>query len=366
MSTHPKRIGVLTGGGDCPGLNAVVRAVVKTAIYRYGMEVFGVEDGFLGLVQNRIRPLSAADASNILALGGTILGTSNKCNPERYAVGYGPDGEPRFENVTERCLDHLRLHHIDTLVTIGGDGTQSGAQNFIKRGINCIGLPKTIDNDLVGTDITFGFLTAVQIATDAMDRLHTTAASHHRVMVVELMGRNAGWITLHAGVASGADVLLIPEIPYELKKVCDFVTARSKHGKRFSIVAISEGAKPKGGNQVVSRIDPTSPDPIRLGGVGLMLANDIERVTGIETRATVLGHVVRGGSPVAADRVLGTQLGHHAVELISQGQRNRLVVVHGMEITDTDITRVADKQRLVSPDHPLLRAARAVGTCFGD
>ncbi|MEC9374255.1 MAG: ATP-dependent 6-phosphofructokinase, partial [Planctomycetota bacterium] len=342
-----RRIGILTGGGDCPGLNAVIRAVAKTAIYQHNWEVFGIEDGFLGLVQNRIHPLTATDVSGILTVGGTILGSSNKCNPERYAVGFDESGEPRFENVTDRVLEHLKHHHLDTLVVIGGDGTMTGAHNLVENGINCVGLPKTIDNDLLGTDITFGFMTAVQTATEAIDRLHTTAQSHHRVMIVELMGRNAGWIALHAGIASGSDVILIPEIPYDLAAVCEYVQKRNKRGKRFSLVCVSEGAKPRGGKQIVSRIDPTSPDPVRLGGIGNALAEDIERVTNIETRATVLGHVVRGGTPVAADRVLATQLGNHAVKILAENRGNRLVVMRNLEVTDIDIREAAGGQRLV-------------------
>jgi 6-phosphofructokinase 1 len=238
--------------------------------------------------------------------------------------------------------------------------------HLVRLGLNCIGVPKTIDNDLFGTDVTFGFATAVMIATDALDRVHTTAASHHRVMVVEVMGRNAGWIALHAGIASGTDVILIPEIPYDLEKVCEFVIGRSRRGKRFSIICISEGARPKEGNQVVSRIDPTSPDPIRLGGIGQKLASDIETATGIETRTVILGHVQRGGTPVPADRVLATEFGGTAVDLLMSGEQGRLVVMKGRTVTHIPLEEAADKQRLVPLDLPLLRAARAVGTCFGD
>jgi 6-phosphofructokinase 1 len=361
-----QRIGVLTGGGDCPGLNAVIRAVAKAAIYDHKWEVFGIEDGFLGLIQNRIHPLTADAVSGILTHGGTILGSSNKADPTRYPTGYNADGEPTFGNVTDRVVEHVKHHELDTVVVIGGDGTMSGARNLVEHGVNCIGLPKTIDNDLVGTDITFGFMTAVETATEALDRLHSTAQSHHRVLVVELMGRNAGWIALHSGVASGSDVIVIPEIPYSLEAICDFVRGRNRRGRRFSIVAVSEGAKPEGGQQSVARIDPTSPDPVRLGGIGQRLAEDIERCTGIETRAVTLGHVVRGGTPVAADRVLATTLGAKAVELIADKRENRLVVIKNMEAADIDIREAADQQRTVPPDNPLLKAARAVGTCMGD
>ncbi len=360
-----QRIGILTGGGDCPGLNAVIRAVTKTALYRHKLEVFGIEDGFLGLVQNRIAPLTSDNVSNILTLGGTVLGTSNKCDPTRYPIENG-DADPQFKNVTDRCLEHIKHHQIDALVVIGGDGTMSCAANFVRMGVNCIGVPKTIDNDLEGTDVTFGFATARFIATAALDRIHTTAASHHRAMIVEVMGRNAGWIALHAGVASGSDIILIPEIPYDIDKICEAVLARSRHGKRFSILCISEGAAPLNGKQVVDHYDPTSPDPIRLGGVGKVIATQIEDKTGIETRTTVLGHVQRGGTPVPEDRVLATEFGHAAIEALMAGKKNRLIVMQGRTVTDTDLLAAEGKQRKIPLDHPLVKAARDVGVQFGD
>lgn len=366
MKNQPiKRIGVLTGGGDCPGLNAVIRAVTKTAIYRYGLEVFGIEDGFMGLVQNRIHPLTSNDVSNILTLGGTILGTHNKCDPTRYPVKQA-DGSTEFKNVTDRCMDHIKHHQLDAIIVIGGDGTMSGAANFVRLGVNCIGVPKTIDNDLEGTDVTFGFATACMVATEALDRIHTTAASHHRAMIVEVMGRNAGWLALHSGIASGSDIILLPEIPYDIDKVCQAVESRSKHGKRFSILCVSEGTKPKGGELVIDHIDPNSPDPIRLGGVGKVVANDIEKRTGIETRTTVLGHVQRGGTPVPSDRVLATEFGHAALEALMSGKKNRLIVMKGRTVTDVDLLIAEGKQRIVQMDNPLLLAARDVGTAFGD
>ncbi len=361
MSNSIKRIGVLTGGGDCPGLNAVIRAVTKTAMFKYGLEVYGIEDAYLGLIRNRIRPLSSGDVSNILTTGGTILGTSNKCNP----AAYDANGDGQVQDCTDRCIEHVKLNELDALVCIGGDGTMSGAASFVEKGINCIGVPKTIDNDIVGTDVTFGFATAVDIATDALDRIHTTAASHHRAMIVELMGRNAGWIALHSGIASGADVILLPEIPYDINAVCDHVTQRSKKGKRFTIIAVSEGAKPAGGEQVVAKVDPTSPDPIKLGGVGNVIADQIQRITGVETRCTVLGHVQRGGSPIPADRVLATQFGHAAIECLMHDHANRMIVMQNGQVTDIDILDVANKQRTIPADHPLVAAAEAVGTCFG-
>lgn len=359
-----KRIGVLTGGGDCPGLNAVIRAVTKSALHQYKLEVYGIEDGFLGLIQNRMRPLEWGDVSNILLAGGTILGTSNQANPERYAVK--KNGGVEWANVTDRVIEHVQANQLDAVVCIGGDGTMTGAANLIRNGINCIGVPKTIDNDLEGCEQTFGFDTAVATAADCLDKIHSTAMSHHRVMVVEIMGRNAGWLALHAGVASGSDIILIPEIPYDLNRVCDVLKARARTGKRFSIVCVSEGAKPKGGDVVVQRRVETSPDPVRLGGISMKLAADIEACTGLETRATVLGHIQRGGTPTPFDRVLATRFGYHALELVMQGARGKLVVWNEGRITETDIESVAGKQRKVPGDNQLVATARAVGTTFGD
>ena len=363
MSQAIRRIGVLTGGGDCPGLNAVIRAVAKTAMHRYGLEVLGIEDGFLGLVENRIHPLGWESVSNILTLGGTILGTNNKVDPRRWVERV--DGQIQTRDVTDRCLEHLRQHRLDALVVIGGDGTMTVASHFVRAGVRCVGVPKTIDNDLEGTDVTFGFTTAVSVAAEAIDRIHTTAASHHRAMIVEVMGRNAGWLALCAGMASGADVILLPELPFDIQTVCEEVLARSKRGKRCSILCVSEGARPKDGQQVVARYDPTSPDPVRLGGVGQVIGAQVEAKTGIETRVTVLGHVQRGGTPVPEDRVLATRFGHAAVELLMSGGAGRLVVLQRGALADIDLTSVADKQRLVPIDHPLIRAARDLGTCFG-
>jgi ATP-dependent phosphofructokinase / diphosphate-dependent phosphofructokinase len=358
------RIGVMTGGGDCPGLNAVIRAVAKTAFCQHNIEVMGIEDGFLGLIQNRMRPLDNESVSNILTLGGTILGTNNKVSPRQYHVTI--NGATEIRDVTDRCLEHIATNELDALVVIGGDGTMSITSDFGRLGINCIGVPKTIDNDLYGTDVTFGFATAVSIATEALDRVHTTAASHHRVMVVEVMGRNAGWIALHSGLASGSDVILIPEIPFTIDTVCDFVVGRSKRGKRFSIICVSEGARPKGGQQVIKRIDSTSADPVRLGGIGQKVAEDVESRTGIETRTITLGHIQRGGTPVASDRVLATEFGGKAIELLVSGERSRLVVMKGRTVTHIPLEEAEGKQRLIPLDDPLLRAARNIGTCFGE
>jgi 6-phosphofructokinase 1 len=364
MGKEIKRIGVLTGGGDCPGLNAVIRAVTKSAMHRYKLEVFGIEDGFLGLIQNRMHPLAWKDVSNILTLGGTILGTSNKANPEHYAIKR--NGHIEWANVTDRVIEHVAANELDAIVCIGGDGTMTGAANLVKHGINCIGVPKTIDNDLEGCDQTFGYDTAVQTATECLDKIHSTAMSHHRVMVVEVMGRNAGWLALAAGIASGSDVILIPEIPYHIEKINTLLTERSRQGKRFSIICMSEGAKAVDGEIVVARTVEGSPDPIRLGGCSTMLADAIEAATGLETRATILGHVQRGGTPSARDRVLASMFGYHALELAMSGASGKLVVMKDGKINDVNITDVAGKQRKVPLDHPLLTTARAVATNFGD
>jgi 6-phosphofructokinase 1 len=365
-SSAIRRVGVLTGGGDCPGLNAVIRAVAKTAIRMHGIDVVGIEDGFLGLIENRTRPLTFKDVSGILTRGGTILGSHNKANPGHFCIGLDSAGKPIFRDVTDRCLDTCTRNRLDALIVIGGDGTMACAAPLVRAGVNVIGVPKTIDNDLVGTEITFGFLTAVATATDALDRLHSTADSHHRVMVCEVMGRNAGWIALHAGVASGSDVILMPEIPFDLDVVADYIAARRSSGPKFAIVVVAEGAKPLGGEQIVARLDPTSPDPIRLGGIGQFVAKEIELRTGAETRTTVLGHIQRGGPPIAADRILGTNFGYYALETLMRGGVGRMVVRENNVFTDVDLLFAAGKQRLVPQNHPLVVAARGIGTSFGD
>ena len=366
MAPKVSRIGILTGGGDCPGLNAVIRVVTKAAITRLGIEVVGIEDGFLGLIRNRMRPLGMDDVSNILTVGGTILGTTNKADPARFAVGKDAEGRLVFEDVPPRVLEHIADRRLDGIVCIGGDGTMSGAAGLIQRGVPCVGVPKTIDNDLMATELTFGFTTAVQTATECIDRIHSTASSHHRVMLVELMGRNAGWLTLHAGLAGGADVILIPELPYDLEAICQACAERTRRSKRFTLIAVAEGAAPKGGKQVVNKVVHDSPDPVRLGGVSVLLSEQIAEKTDLETRATILGHVVRGGTPSAFDRVLATRFGFRAIELIAEGQWNRMVALQNGRITDAPIESVAHQQRTVSPDDDLIAMARAVGTCMGD
>ena len=358
-----KSIAVMTGGGDCPGLNAVIRAVTKTAINKFGLEVWGIEDGFLGLIEDRMHVLSYNEVSNILTVGGTILGSCNVANPFKYRAAVGKT--TRTRDVSDKCVRVLKRHGIDALICIGGDGTMASAAGFVKKGIDVMGVPKTIDNDLYGTDITFGFDTAVTTATEAIDKIHTTASSHHRVMLIEVMGRYAGWIALHAGVASGSDVILMPEMPYRLDKICDFVRGRSKRGKRFSIVVAAEGAKEKGGKMVVAKRLAHSPDPIRLGGVVNVLASRIGEQTGLDCRAVVLGHVQRGGTPTPFDRVLATNFGNMAVELLIKGVRGHLVVQKDGKLSSVPLSRVAGRIKTVPRNHHLIKAALAVGTSFG-
>lgn len=359
-----KRIAVLTGGGDCPGLNAVIRAVAKKAMLDHDMEVIGVEDGYLGLIENRCRELSYQDVSGILTLGGTILGTSNTANPYRHGVREG--GKFSFKDVSKAAIRNLKKLGVACLVCIGGDGTLAIAHRLQEDGVNAVGVPKTIDNDLRGTDVTFGFDSAVAVATEGIDRIHTTAQSHHRVMIVEVMGRTAGWLALHAGVAGGGDVILIPEMPYDVEAVTERVTQRAKTGKRFSIIVVSEGAKPQGGDVTVRRVVKESTIAVRLGGIGFVLGEQIENMTGLITRAVVLGHLQRGGSPTPFDRVLATRLGAKAVDLIQDGDFGHMVGVRGSKLVKVPLTKVAQGPRNVSQNEPLIAVARSVGTTFGD
>ena len=362
--TKLKRIAILTGGGDCPGINAVIRAVAKKAILEHGAEVIGVQDGFDGLVRNRCCKLEYNDVSGILTLGGTILGTSNAANPYRYPVKKGSRME--FQDLSKTAIANVEKLKVDCLVCIGGDGTMHISSDLFQDGVPIVGIPKTIDNDLLGTDTTFGFDSAVYIATEGIDRVHSTAQSHHRVMIVEVMGRNAGWIALHSGVAGGGDIILIPEIPYDGEIVAAKVKERNRRGKRFSIVVVAEGARPRGGDVVVRRIVKDSTDPIRLGGIGFVVGAQIEKTSGIETRTVVMGHLQRGGTPTPYDRVLATKLGTRAVDLIEKGDFGYMVAVKGNGLSKVRLQEVARGQRTVRASDPLVAAARAVGTSFGD
>ena len=360
-----KSIAILTGGGDCPGLNAVIRAVTKTADNKYNMTVWGIEDGYRGLIENRIHPLTYKNVSGILHVGGTILGSCNQSNPFKFATKTA-SGKIRYKNVSKKCLQNLRDRNIDALVCIGGDGTMCSAADFAKMGMPVVGVPKTIDNDLPATDYTFGFNTAVTTATDAIDKLHTTASSHHRIMVAEVMGRYAGWIALHCGIAGGADVILIPEIEYDIDKVVKFVKQRSQIGKRFSIIVVAEGAKPKGGKLTISQTRKDSPEPIRLGGIANVLSKQLEDITGLESRAVVLGHLQRGGVPTAQDRILATAFGNTAIELLVKGTKNHLVIFKDNKFSSVPLTKIAGKIKTVKRNNPLIKAARHIRTCFGD
>src|SRR3989338_6625416 len=349
-----KRIAILTGGGDCPGLNAVIRAVVKKAILEFSWDFIGIEDGYEGLVYDRHRRLTYNDVSGILTLGGTILGTSNRANPYKYIVTEKKN--TTFKDLSKIAIRNIKKLGMDCLVAIGGDGTLSIAHRLVKDGVPIVGIPKTIDNDIMGTDITFGFDSAVRVATKAIDMLHTTAQSHHRVMIVEVMGRQAGWIALYSGVAGGGGTIPLPEIPYDVNIAADKVKARSRKGKRFSIVVIAEGARPKGGEVTVrSRVKDGS-CPERLGGASFVLGEKLEKLTGVETRAVVIGHLQRGGSPTAFDRILGSQFGVKAVDMIEGREFGYMVGVRKGDFIEVPLDYVAKGIKQVPADHMLIRA----------
>ncbi|HYG57235.1 MAG TPA: ATP-dependent 6-phosphofructokinase [Symbiobacteriaceae bacterium] len=349
-----RRIGVLTAGGDAPGLNAVVRAVVKQSQVR-GAEVVGFIDGFKGLIHQKSRVLDLPAISGILPRGGTMLGTSNKENPFDY----------EGRNLGEHIVRYVRDMGVECVVFVGGDGSMSVARAFLELGLPTVGVPKTIDNDLGATDQTFGFDTAVTTATEALDKLHTTAESHHRVMVLEVMGRYTGWIALACGLAGGADAILIPEIPFTFEAVSRRIMQRKHAGKSFSIVVVAEGARTPDGQMVIARTIADSHEKIRLGGVGHVVGARIEELTGLETRVTVLGHIQRGGSPTPYDRILATRYGVHAANLALDRKYGRMVALRNNVITDVPLTE-AGMSRTVPPDGELVRTAKAVGIAFGD
>jgi len=362
-----KRIGVLTGGGDCPGLNAVIRAVVKSACHR-GWEVLGFEDGFFGVVEERVNPrvLDLVAVRGILDRGGTILGTSNKANPFRYPV---PRGD-RFveEDVSDRTIERLRRLGVECLVCIGGDGTLKIAHGLAQKGFPVVGCPKTIDNDLSDTDVTFGFDSARSVATEAVGRLHTTAESHDRVMILEVMGRDTGHLALHAAIAGGADAVLIPEVPYRIEPVVEEIRRRSRRGQTFSIVVVAEGAKPLGGEQAIVESATATPGRgvVRLGGAGKVAADLLaQHVTEHEIRVTVLGHLARGGMPTAYDRLLGTRFGCGAVDLVERGQFDHMVALAGNDIVARPLSS-ASNTRYVDLQGQLVHDARQLGLVFGD
>ena len=366
MDTTPaRRLGLLTGGGDCPGLNAVIRAFTRTAIGRYGASVVGIEDGFEGLLAGRFRELDYGSVAGLIGEGGTILGTTNKGDPWHFPVAQA-DGTTRIEDVSDALMGRIREAGIEALAVVGGDGSMHIAHRISGLGLPVIGVPKTIDNDLSATDTTFGFDTAVSIVSEAIDRLTTTASSHHRVMVIEVMGRYAGWIALAGGMAGGADTILIPEIPFRWEAVNRHVQQRAVRGRRYSIVCVAEGAKLPEGGEVVRALDARRTDARQLGGIGAVVGARIEADTGLETRVTVLGHLQRGGSPTAYDRILATRFGVAAAECACQGKSGVMVALRGNEIVPVPIVDAIASLRTVPPDHPMVLAAREVGTRFGD
>ena len=358
-----KRIAVLTGGGDAPGLNAVLRAVVKTAINVYGWEVLGVLDGYDGFIApGGVIPLNLASVRGILPLGGTILGTANRGNP--FARKVKRDGKEVVIDVSDEIVAAIKALDLQAVIVIGGDGTLRIATELGDKGVPVIGVPKTIDNDVGGTEVTFGFDTALMIATEALDRLHTTAEAHHRVMVLELMGRDAGFIALHAGVSGGADVILLPEIPFKFEAIIKKVRQRVERGSRFSLVAVSEGAKALGGEAVFSRSGDALYVP-RLGGIGQEVSHYIEG-QGFESRITVLGHIQRGGSPTAFDRWLATRYGAAAVRTAAEGRLGRMVSLRNAEVVDVPLLEALAIPKRVDLNGDAVRTARGIGISFGD
>ena len=361
MST---RIGILTGGGDCPGLNAVIRAVTLHARQTYGWEIVGIHNGFEGLYEEEYMDLTAATVQHLLARGGTILGSSNRANPFAYPVKL-PDGRVEIHDVSTRCLANLAKLELHGLIVVGGDGTMSFGHKFIQRGATrIVGVPKTIDNDLEATDYTVGFQTAVEVVVAAIERLHTTAESHERIMIVEVMGRYAGWIALTSGLAGGAHVVLIPEIDYDPDRVIDAFHRRHGRGVSYSLVVVAEGAKPKGGGlSVVAAGDVTKQE--KLGGAGQRLAEYIMAKTEYEVRSTVLGHVQRGGAPCAFDRELATRFGVRAVELIAEGKFGHVAAMEHGRLVAKPIEKAVKKLKLVDPQGELVRTAKGIGIEFG-
>lgn len=376
-----KKVAIITNGGDCPGLNAVIRAIVKTAETN-GVECYGYIEGYKGLYENNyIKLESNGSASGLLHRGGTIIGASNSTN--LFNLKVEENGKTVYRDVSDICVENVKKAGFDCIFTLGGDGTQKSARDFSLKGLKVIGVPKTIDNDVAHCEITFGYNTAVSVATEALDRLHSTAESHHRVMVLEVMGRYAGWIALESAIAGGADVALIPEIPYDISSVIDKINERKEEGKKFSIVVVSEGARPKDGTMVVKRTlnDGSGLDNVRLGGIGDKLAQEIEDLTGMVSRNTTLGYVQRGGTPTAFDRVLSTKYGYKAMELALEGKFNVLVTLQGGKLGYVTLEEVVGNNKeigarsggtantnikTIKMDDDLIKVARNLGICLGD
>ena len=368
MAVDTRRIGVLTGGGDAPGLNAVIRAVVKTAINAYGWEVLGIEDGFEGLIQPaKVHPLGLGDVRGILPRGGTILGTTNRANPFEYEVQViAADGgrEIKVYDVSDDVLRRAQVVGMDALVVIGGDGSLHIAHELMLKGLPVVGVPKTIDNDLENTEITFGFDTALNTAMEALDRLHTTAKSHHRVIILEVMGRDTGWIALEAGIAGGADVILIPEIPFDIGAVVEQVEQRNQRGAKFSIIVVAEGAFPQGKTALYRQTRELGAVP-RLGGIGETLRAELQTLTEASIRVTVLGHLQRGGSPTAFDRLLASRFGTMAVHLIAQSKLGYMVALQNGAIVSVPLSEAVGRQKVVPLDSDLITTALGLDICLG-
>lgn len=359
-----KTIGILTGGGDCPGLNAVIRGVVKSAIIRHGWQVVGIKDGFDGLLDlKKCIPLTIESVRGILPRGGTILGTSNRGNP--FAYPSLQDGKTVMVDYSDQVVDNFRTLGLDALIAVGGEGSLKIALELSKKGIPIVGVPKTIDNDLRETDCTFGYNTALETATDALDRLHTTAESHHRVMILEVMGRYAGWIALESGIAGGADVILIPEIPFNIDNVVAAIRNRAESGSRFSILVAAEGAFPLGGRRVVAKDADSCCTIERLGGIGQYVAQQIELALDMDVRVTVLGHLQRGGSPTTFDRALGSRFGTKAVQMIADGEFGRMACLRGRSIVSTSIEEATRELNLVDPEGEIVKTAMDLGIILG-
>ena len=376
-----KKVAILANGGDVSGFNAVIRAIALTA-KKHNVECYGFIDGYNGLLKNEYVDLIGTHMiSGILHKGGSIIGSSTNANVFNYKVN--ENGQTVYKDLSQECIDNIKKDGFDCVFTLGGDGTQKSARDFFVRGVNVIGVPKTIDNDVACTDITFGYNTAVSVATEALDRLHTTAETHHRIMVLETMGRYAGWIALESAIAGGADVALIPEIPYDIDKVVDKINERRKEGKDFSIVVVSEGAMPKGGSITVenTRDNGAGVDNTKLGGVGNKVAHELEKLTGLEARNTTLGYMQRGGTPTAFDRTLSTKYGAKAMNLALEEKFGRLVVLKNGVLDSVSLEDVVGNNkkigavsgnteesniRKVSMDSDLVKTARSIGICLGD
>jgi len=360
MPPQIRTIGVSNGGGDCSGLNAVIRGAVKVAINDYRWRVIGVTNGFDGLIwPEQCRELTLDSVRGILPRGGTILGTTNRGNPFAYKTV--ENGQEIVRDYSKRCLENMKLLGMDALIVIGGDGTLSIARDFFKLGMNVVGVPKTIDNDLSATEVTFGFDTALHVATDAIDRLHTTAESHHRIIVLEVMGRDAGWIALQAGLAGGADVILIPEIPFTFERICEHLRRRELLGAKFSIIVAAEGVKLPEKDAAGKSVPPAKP-----GNVGNTIAYALRENLEKETRVTVLGHIQRGGSPSPFDRILATRFGVCAADLVGRGEFGRMVCLRAGQIGSVPLEEAVGAYKTVDPKGDHVRAARGVGITFGD